>query len=87
MPAFKSLNLRSSPGVTLTLTFHKDPKMIGTIHRLVNKNMENGHNCGLIDPTGNTKGQGSAIIIKKFKLLLYGKICIFTHGYSSVSQL
>lgn len=54
--------------------------MIGTIHRLVNKNIENEHKCGLIDPIRKTKGQGSAIIIKIFKLLLSDKICIFTHG-------
>lgn len=46
--------------VTLTMTFHKNPKMIGTIHRFVYKNNGNEHNYRLIDQNGKTIGEGSA---------------------------
>lgn len=50
--------------VTLTITFHKDPKMIGTIQRFVYKNIGNEHNYRLIDQNGRTIGKGTAIKIK-----------------------
>lgn len=46
--------------VTLTVTFHKDPQMIGSVHRFVYKNSGNEHNFRLIDQDGNTVGTGSA---------------------------
>lgn len=50
--------------VTLTCTFHKDPRMIGTVHRFVYKNIGNEHHYRLIDQEGKTISQGTAIKIK-----------------------
>ena len=50
--------------VTLTITFSKDPKMVGTVHRFVYNNIGNKHTYRIIDKNGKTIREGFAIKIK-----------------------